>query len=85
MVEKQGEIERGAEEIIASFLKATENLPEIKETYYSLEAYNVVRPDDEPSPPEECAAFRSRFLSLMPKSDELGNLKVEVAKWSKER
>lgn len=85
MGDREEEIKRSAEEIIASFVKATENIPELKETYYSLEAYNVVRTDDEPSSEEERSLFRSRFISLMPKSDELGNLKVEVARWSKER
>ncbi|MBC7218907.1 MAG: hypothetical protein H5T49_02045 [Hadesarchaea archaeon] len=82
---REEEIRRGAEEIIASFVKATEKIPALTETYYSLEAYNVVRPDGEPSPEEERATFRSRFISLMPKADEMGNLKVEVARWSKER
>ncbi|MGQ9787952.1 MAG: Asp-tRNA(Asn) amidotransferase subunit GatC [Candidatus Hadarchaeaceae archaeon] len=85
MEDKEKEIKRSAEEIITSFVNATEKTPVINETYYSLEAYNVVRPDGEPSPEEERATFRSRFISLMPKCDEAGNLKVEVARWSKGR
>jgi predicted Asp-tRNA(Asn)/Glu-tRNA(Gln) amidotransferase subunit C len=85
MGERLREIERSAEEIIQTFVKSTENLPEMKETYYSLEAYNVVRPDGEPSPEEERRKFRERFISIMPRSDEKGNLRVEVAAWLKER
>ena len=85
MAEKHKEIERSAEEIVESFVKASEKLPQLKETYYSQEAYNIVRPDGEPTPESERSEFRKRFISNMPNSDEKGNLKVEVAKWSKER
>jgi len=85
MAEKIKEIERSAEEIVESFVKSTEALPELKETYYSQEAYNIFRPDGEPTPEAERSEFRKRFISNMPSSDEKGNLKVEVAKWSKER
>ncbi len=85
MVERSREIERSAEEIVQSFVKASEKLPELKETYYSQEAYNITRPDGEPTSEPERAAFRERFISNMPGSDDKGNLKVEVAKWSKER
>jgi hypothetical protein len=82
VAEKLKEIERSAEEIVDSFVKATGGLPELKETYYSREAFNVVRPDGEPTPPQELAEFRRRFLSVMPGSDEEGNLRVEVARWA---
>lgn len=68
-----------------SFVKSAKNLPELKETYYSQEAFNIVRPDGEPTSETERSEFRKRFVSNMPSSDEKGNLKVEVAKWSKER
>lgn len=77
---KLKEIERSAEEIVESFVKAAEELPKLKETYYSQELYNIVRPDGEPSR-EERAEFRKRFILIMPSADEQGNLKVEVAKW----
>lgn len=85
MAERAKEIERSAEEIVESFVKASEKLPELKETYYSQEAYNIMRPDGEPTPEAERQQFRKRFISNMPNSDDKGNLKVEVAKWSKER
>lgn len=85
MAERAKEIERSAEEIVESFVKASEKLPELKETYYSQEAYNIMRPDGEPKPEAERLQFRENFISNMPSSDDRGNLKVEVAKWSKER
>ena len=85
MGERSREIERSAEEIVKSFVKASEKLPALKETYYSQEAFNIMRPDGEPTPAPERAEFRERFISNMPGSDDKGNLKVEVAKWSKER
>jgi len=81
MAERVKEIERSAEEIVESFVEATKELPELKETYYNQEAYNIVRPDGEPTPLKECAEFRKRFISNMPSSDDHGNLKVEVARW----
>lgn len=78
---KTKEIERSAEEIVKSFVEASEKLPELKETYYSQDSYNVVRPDGEPSREEERAEFRKRFILIMPGADERGNLRVEVAKW----
>jgi predicted Asp-tRNA(Asn)/Glu-tRNA(Gln) amidotransferase subunit C len=83
--QKQKEIERSAEEIVESFVRATEDLPKLKETYYSQETYNVVRPDGEPTREKERAEFRKRFISIMPGADEQGNLRVEVAKWAGER
>ncbi len=85
MSEREKEIERSAEEIVESFVEAAKELPELKETYYSQEAYNIVRPDGKPTPAEERAKFRKRFISNMPTSDEQGNLKVEVARWAEER
>jgi predicted Asp-tRNA(Asn)/Glu-tRNA(Gln) amidotransferase subunit C len=79
--ERQREIERSAEEIVESFVKAAEALPSERETYYSQEAANVTRPDGEPSRIEERSDFRKRFIKIMPGSDEDGNLRVEVAKW----
>ncbi len=81
MDEKLKDIERSAEEIVQSFVEATEDLPETKETYYSQDAYNIVRPDDEPTPKKDLEEFRKRFVTNMPMSDDDGNLKVEVAKW----
>ncbi|MEW6592552.1 MAG: hypothetical protein AB1305_02550 [Candidatus Hadarchaeota archaeon] len=81
MAEKMKEIEKSAEEIVESFVEAAKGLPELKETYYSQEEHNIVRPDGKPTPPEELAKFRKRFISVMPGSDDAGNLKVEVAKW----
>jgi len=85
MSERAKEIEKSAEEIVESFVKDAEKLPELKETYYSQETYNITRPDGEPSPEAERLSFRRKFISNMPGSDDKGNLKVEVAKWSKER
>ena len=79
--ERQREIERSAEEIVSSFVKAAEGLPSEREMYYSQEVYNVVRPDGKPSSSEERAEFRKRFIKIMPGKDEDGNLRVEVAKW----
>jgi len=81
MVEREKEIERSAEEIVESFVRAAEELPTLKETYYNQEAYNITRPDGEPSREEERTEFRKRFISIMPGADEQGNLRVEVAKW----
>jgi predicted Asp-tRNA(Asn)/Glu-tRNA(Gln) amidotransferase subunit C len=85
MAERLKEIEKSAEEIVESFVKAAEKLPELRETYYSQEAYNIVRPDGRPTPPGERSEFRKRFISNMPGSDDQGNLKVEVARWAGER
>jgi len=85
MGEKLKEIERGAEEIIENFIKSVETLPELKETYYSQEAYNIMRPDGDPTQETERSEFRKRFISNMPSTDDRGNLKVEVARWTKER
>lgn len=81
--ERLKEIERSAEEIVNSFVEASESLPARRETYYSHEVYNIMRPDGEPSPSGERSDFRRAFLGIMPHSDENGNLKVEVAKWAK--
>ena len=81
-MDREQEIERSVEEMVKSFLKAAGKLPELKETYYSRESYNVVRPDGEPKPAGELAEFRKRFISTAPGTDRDGNLKVEVAKWA---
>jgi hypothetical protein len=82
-VEDKKEIERSAQEIVDSFVKATEELPETKETYYLQASYNITRPD---GPPEKKGEeFFKRFKKLMPGSDEDGNLRVEVARWAKGR
>ncbi len=85
MTKREKEIERSAEEIVKSFVEAAKELPELKETYYSQEVYNIVRPDGKPTPAEGRAKFRKRFISNMPTSDDQGNLKVEVARWAEER
>lgn len=74
------DIEKTAEEIIQSFLQAVEDLPEVRETYYSHEMYNATRPDGRPAR-AELEDYRRRFLSIAPKKDEEGNLRVEVAAW----
>lgn len=76
------EIERSAEEIVKSFIRVSKGLPEEKETYYSHDLRNVMRPDGKPSPVKELARFREAFLKIMPASDEEGSLRVEVAKWT---
>jgi len=76
------EIERSAEEIVKDFVKASKALPSVKETYYSHEAQNVMRPDGKPSPEKGRKDFREMFVKVMPDSDDEGNLRVEVAKWT---
>jgi predicted Asp-tRNA(Asn)/Glu-tRNA(Gln) amidotransferase subunit C len=82
MTEKLEEVKRSAQEVIDSFVEASKDLPEMKETYYSQEIHNIVRSDGEPTSEEERAPFRKKFISNMPKSDDQGNLKVEVARWA---
>lgn len=81
--ERLKEIERSAEEIVESFVKAAEGLPALEETYYSHGLYNIMRPDGEPTSDRERADFRERFVSNMPGADEDGNLRVEVARWKR--
>lgn len=76
------EIERSAEEIVKSFVEISEGLPVERETYYSHDLRNIMRPDGKPSPAKELAVFREAFLRIMPASDEEGSLRVEVAKWT---
>lgn len=76
------EIERSAEEIVEDFVKASEGLPSVEETYYSHEARNVMRPDGKASPEGGRKDFRKMFIKIMPSSDDEGNLRVEVAKWT---
>lgn len=81
--QRQREIELSAEEIVESFVKAVEGLPSEKETYYGHEVYNIMRPDGQPSPDEERADFRKRFIAITPGVDEQGNLRAEVARWTR--
>jgi Asp-tRNA(Asn)/Glu-tRNA(Gln) amidotransferase C subunit len=81
MAEKLTEIERSAEEIVETFVNTTKELPKTEETYYSQKTYNIMRADEQPTPTKELSEFRKRFISIMPSSDEEGNLKVEVARW----
>lgn len=75
------EIQRSAEEIVNEFVEATKTLPEVRESYYTSEEFNVMRPDGEPASKEELTEFRRHFLSIAPGADEEGNVRVEVAKW----
>ena len=81
--ERLKEIERSAEEIVKSFVEASETLPTKRETYYSYEVYNIMRRDGKPSSFGERSEFRRRFIEIMPNFDEDGNLRVEVARWAK--
>lgn len=81
--ERDKDIKESADEIVDSFVEVTKDLPTEEETYYSLENLNVFRPDGKPTPENDLKSFRELFLKLMPDSDEEGNLKVEVAKWTK--
>lgn len=76
------EIEHSAEEIVKSFVEVSKGLPVEKETYYSHDLRNIMRPDGKPSPDKELAVFREAFLKIVPASDEEGSLRVEVAKWT---
>lgn len=76
-------IRESAQEIVDSFVEIVEDLPTEKETYYQQETLNVLRSDGEPKPRKELEEFRQRFLQVMPKHDDEGNLKVEVAEWTK--
>ena len=66
-----------------SFAETTEDVPAQEETYYLLDAMNIFRPDGNPTEMGELEEFRSGFIDIMPGSDENGNLKVEVAEWTK--
>ncbi len=76
------EIEQSAEEIVRDFVEVSEGLPDVEETYYTYDSRNVVRPDGKASPERERKDFRKRFIKIMPGSDDEGNLRVEVAKWT---
>jgi len=78
---RKEEIEKSAEEIIETFVKVTEDLPKVEETYYATKLHNILRPDGEPTDEEERARFREGFLKIAPSTDEQGGLRVEVAKW----
>lgn len=75
------EIEKSAEEIVEAFIKSSEGLPSLEETYYAHLKFNVMRPDKKPL--QNTSDFRERFLSIAPACDESGNLRVEAAKWVK--
>lgn len=81
--EKEDKIRESAEEIVDSFAEIAEGLPTQKETYYEQETLNVLKSDGEPISEEELENFRKNFLKIMPQSDDEGNLKVEVAEWTK--
>lgn len=80
--ERLEKIRESAQQIVDSFMEATEGLPALKETYYSQDTLNVLRQDGEPSSKEKRADFRKRFRRIMPKSGEEGELEVEVAEWT---
>ena len=80
---REEEIKQSAEEIVDSFAEIAEGLPTQKETYYEQDTLNVLKSDGEPNSEEKLKKFRKKFLKNMPESDEDGNLKVEVAEWTK--
>lgn len=80
--ERLEKIKESAQQIVDSFIEATESLPTLDETYYNQDTLNVLRRDGEPSSEEKRADFRKRFREIMPKSGEEGNLEVEVAEWT---
>ncbi|KXB04862.1 hypothetical protein AKJ50_01945 [candidate division MSBL1 archaeon SCGC-AAA382A13] len=77
------EIRESAEEIVESFAEIVKDLPIQEETYYEQEALNVLREDEKPASEKSLKEFRENFLKIMPSHDEEGNLKVEVAEWTK--
>lgn len=77
------EIKESAEEILDSFIEISEGLPTEEETYYEQDTVNVLRSDGESKPDRELSKFRERFIKIMPDSDEQGNLKVEIAEWTR--
>lgn len=76
-------IRESAEEIVDSFAEIARDLPTQEETYYEQNALNVLRSDGEPTSGKKLEEFRENFLKIMPDRDEEGNLKVEVAEWTK--
>ncbi|KXB06913.1 hypothetical protein AKJ51_02540 [candidate division MSBL1 archaeon SCGC-AAA382A20] len=80
---KLEKIRKSAEEIVDNFAEISEGLPTQRETYYQQSALNVLRDDDEPVSREILKKFQKIFLKNMPDRDEEGNLKVEVAEWTK--
>ena len=69
-------IEKEAEEILKSFSKALENIPELEETHYIVDNVNLTRDDcgEEKNPQK---ILRNAHI------DEDGNLIVEKGKWVK--
>lgn len=80
--ERKKKIKQSAERIVESFEKATKEIPPLEETYYIKDIPHTLRSDGELLSKEKRSDFRSRFKSIMPASDENGNLKVEIAKWT---
>ena len=69
-------IEKEAEEILKSFSKALEDIPELEETHYIVDNVNLTRADcgEEKNPQK---ILRNAHL------DEDGSLIVEKGKWVK--
>ncbi len=81
--ERVEKIRESAEEIVDNFSDIEKDLPTQEETYYEQDALNVLKSDGEPTSEEKLESFRENFLKIMPEKDEDGNLKVEVAEWTK--
>lgn len=75
-------IKESAEEIVENFSSIEKDLPTEEETYYEQDTLNVLRSDEGTTSEKELEKFRENFLKIMPKKDENGNLKVEVAEWT---
>lgn len=76
------DIKKSAEKIIEEFSEIEKDLPSGEETYYLIESINVLKSDKKVKDSKELKDFRKKFLDIMPKKDEEGNLKVEVAEWT---
>lgn len=69
-------IEKEAEEILKSFSKALENIPDLEETHYMVDNVNLSR--------EDCAEDKNPDKIMQNTNvDEDGNLIVEKGKWVK--
>ena len=69
-------IEKEAEEILKSFSKALENIPDLEETHYMVDNVNLSR--------EDCAEDKNPDKIMRNTNvDEEGNLIVEKGKWVK--
>lgn len=80
--EREEKIKKSAEEIVESFERVTKDLPPLEETYYIGDIAHTLRTNSKLLSKEKRADFRDRFKRIMPASDEDGNLKVEIAKWT---